>query len=55
MDPPPVVDLNNNQNGQVMECIISDNYWYQVHYRKNGISYSVCFNSERIRDYYISY
>lgn len=55
MDPPPAVDLNNNQNGQVMECIISDNYWYQAHYRKNGISYSVCFNSEKIRDYYISH
>ena len=55
MDPPPVVDLNNNQNGQVTECTISDNYWYEAHYRKNGISYSVCFNSERIRDYYISH
>lgn len=55
MDPPPFVDLNNNQNGQVTECDISDNYWYEAHYRKNGISYSVCFNSERIRDYYISH
>ena len=55
MDPPPLVDLNNNQNGQVTECTISDNYWYEAHYRKNGISYSVCFNSKRIRDYYISH
>lgn len=55
MDPPPLLDLNNNQNGQVTECILSDNYWYEAHYRKNGISYSVCFNSERIRDYYISH
>ena len=55
MDPPPLLDLNNNQNGQVTECILSDNYWYQAHYRKNGISYSVCFNSDRIRDYYISH
>ena len=55
MDPPPHVDFDNNQNGQVTECIISDKYWYQAHYRKNGISYSVCFNSEKIRDYYISH
>ncbi len=55
MDPPPLADFDNNQDGQVTECIISDNYWYQAHYRENGISYSVGFKSERIRNYYISH
>lgn len=46
---------DGNQNGQVHECNISDDYWHQAHYRKNGISHIVLFNSERIRDYYISH
>ncbi len=51
----PSLDLDNNQKGQVTECYLSDNYLFQAHYRKNGISYVVLFNSDRIRDYYISH
>lgn len=49
------IDLLQNQSAQVTECVFSDNYLFQAHYRKNGLSYVVMFNSDRIRDYYISH
>ena len=55
MDEPRGFDFNNNQSGQVHECVYSDEFWHQAHYRKNGISYIVLFSSERIRNYYISH
>lgn len=55
IDPQRGIDLNNNQTGQVHETSFSDNYMYEAHWRKNGISYIVLFNSIRIRDYYISH
>ena len=45
----------NNQRGQVHENPYSNDYMFYAHWRKNGISYMVMFNSTRIRDYYISH
>lgn len=56
MDATSVSDLLlNNQRGQVQENPFSNDYMFYAHWRKNGISYMVMFNSTRIRDYYISH
>jgi hypothetical protein len=45
----------NNQRGQVRINNHNNDYMYYAHWRKNGISYMVFFNSTRIRDYYVSH
>lgn len=48
-------DYQNNQNGQVNLTDMMDSYMFEAHYRKNGISYIVFFNSDRVRKYFISH
>lgn len=48
-------DYQNNQNAQVNLTDMMDSYMFEAHYRKNGISYIVFFNSNRIRKYFISH